>query len=201
MNLKNFKSLEELYFSYYLEELKEAGYIKSWRYEISKFQLTEPYIRTYLKQLKTKIVEKEEFLLHGSSITADFTILWTEKAKNIFYLDNYYAIKDIKSIPFRLGELGIKTSYIEIKPTNESKTSSSISFPYKQKFCLNEYGIYIQKIKPFDSKKKCLFSDTFTPNDVIKSQIYLKDCKYGKKGDSKIKYEIKTLNEFIKNKK
>ena len=192
-----YKSKEELYFSFYLEELKEAGYVKSWGYEVSKFQLTEPYSRSYLKQLKTKVKEEEEFLLHGSSITADFTINWRTKADGIFVLDDGEAVLKVKDIPFRFqNELSFK-SQIEVKAINESKTSSSYSFPYKQKFCLYLHNVFIQKIKPFDPEKKCLFSDTFVPDKVLQCEKYKRDSKHGKKGESKIKYKIKTLEEFV----
>jgi len=195
-----FKSDEELYFSWYLEELQEAGYIESWGYEISKFQLTEPHSRKYLKQMKTKVKEEDEFLLHGSSITADFTIDWSKKALNVFVADSSIPVVKIKELPFRLGEEGWEDfliSYIEVKPIVEIQ-NSSVSFPYKQKFCLDRHGIYIQKIKPFDTKKKCLFSDTFFPKKVLECQKYKVNCKGGKIGESKIKHKIvRTLKEFV----
>lgn len=194
-----FKSDEEKYFSYYLDELKEAGFVNEWSYETSTFELCKPYSRKYQKQLKTKVVEKEEFLLHKSSITIDFTIIWDYKASNIFFLNGFYPIScDIKTIPFRLIKPIGNCSYIEIKPTNESTTTSSISFPLKQKQLMKDHHVYCQKIKPFDLKgKNCLFEKTFVPKKVLKEEVYKRDSKFGRKGESKFKFKTKSLTEFL----
>ena len=196
-----FKSQVEEYFSYYLEELQETGYIDEWFYENDTFELSESVSEPYLLQGKYKILEKTEHLLHKASITADFTIVWTDKAKNIFYLDRRVPINcNIKDIPFRIGDgANNSISYIEVKGSSEAKTSSSISFPYKQKWLYFKYGIYIQKVKPFAPKRKSgiLFQTTFTPKKVIDIERYVRDCKYGRQGESKIKYDYRTLNQFI----
>ena len=198
----NFKSQVEEYFSYYLEELQEAGYISEWFYENDTFDLSDSISEPYLLQGKYKILEKTEHLLHKASITADFTIVWTDKAKNIFYLDRRVPINcKVKDIHFRLddGVVDEPTSYIEVKGSHEANTSSSVSFPYKQKWLYFKYGIYIQKIKPFAPKPKSniLFQSTFTPKKVIDIERYVRDCKYGRQGESKLKYDYRTLNQFI----
>jgi|GEM_PF-2407877 hypothetical protein len=195
-----FKSQVEEYFSYYLEELQETGYIREWSYESDTFDLSESVSEPYLQQGKYKVLEKAEHLLHKASITADFTVVWTDKAKNIFYLDRGEPIDcNAKDIPFRINNMGAPTSYIEVKGSHEANTSSSISFPYKQKWLYDKDDIYIQKIKPFAPKTKSgiLFQSTFTPKKVIDIERYARDCKYGRKGDSKLKYNYKTLNQFL----
>ena len=201
-----FKSQVEEYFSYYLEELQEAGYISEWFYENNTFDLSDSISEPYLLQGKYKVLEKTEHLLHKASITADFTIVWTDKAKNIFYLDREVPINcKVSEIPFRISwkahQWPFPISYIEIKGSSEAKTSSSVSFPYKQKWLFWKEGIYIQKIKPFAPKKKSgiLFQSTFTPKKVIDIERYVRDCKYGRQGESKLKYDYKTLNQFIYN--
>jgi len=199
MNNK-FKSQVEEYFSYYLEELQEAGYISEWFYENDTFDLSDSISKPYLLQGKYKVLEKTEHLLHKASITADFTIIWADKAKNIFYLDRGIPINcNVKDIPFRINNMEEPTSYIEVKGSHEANTSSSISFPYKQKWLYNSNDIYVQKIKPFAPKPKSniLFQNTFTPKKVIDIERYIRDCKYGRKGESKLKYDYKTLNQFI----
>jgi hypothetical protein len=195
---EDFKSQEEYYFYLYCEELKDAGFIKEIEYESSTFDLCKPYSRRYLQQLKTKIVQKEEYLLHKSSITADFTIKWTEKAINIFVLDSEIPILcNVKDIPFRASEsiFIIPYSLIEVKPTNESTITSSISFPLKQKQLQRDYGLYIQKIKPFDLKKKCLFYETFVPKKVSQLEVYK---RLPNVGETKFKYKTRTLEEYLK---
>ena len=54
-NKYEMKSIVELYFSYYLDELQEAGFIKDWEYETFTFQLAEPVKYFYLKKKYSKV--------------------------------------------------------------------------------------------------------------------------------------------------
>jgi hypothetical protein len=201
--MNKFKSTEELYFSYYLEELKEAGFIYNWIYESSKFNLTEKVELNYIKQMKNKLKNETEFLLHPSSITADFTIEWNILAEDIFYLNVNKAVKNIKIIPFRLSDINggaSLKSLIEIKPLGTFKANTSnISFPYKQKFVCKTHGIYIQKIIPFNLKPKpsSLFYNTFVPKKVIELETYKVNTKIAHVGDTKFKFKPITLLEYL----
>lgn len=206
----DFKSREEEYFSYYLEELKQAGFVKDWGYEVNTFTLSEPVVNYYYKNVRGKTVVKSEHLLREASITADFSILWDKKAENIFYLNTEVPIKgSVRDIPFRVNttveEDGEQKfiSYVEIKAYYEKNTSSSISFPYKQKWLYDKTGIYIQKIKPFSPKKSkradTLFNLTFTPRKVINLEVYRRNTSKNRIGESKLNYDVKTLNEFLFN--
>lgn len=197
------KSKEELYFSYYLEELKDAGFVKKWGYESDTFKLSDSISLPYCTNSRKGILTKEEHILRESSITADFTIYWNlDKAKNIFILDSKTPINvKVKLIPFRMGMLSERdVSYVEVKASNEIRTSSSISFPYKQKWVYDKYGVYIQKIKPFHPTKKSdiLFQNTFTPMNVIEQEVYKVKCSGGNVGDSKLKYPVRTLQDYLK---
>ena len=196
--MNKFKSTEEEYFSYYLEDLKEAGYIEWWGYEVSTYILSEPLSLGYLQlDKKGNIKAKMEHLLREATITSDFTIKWLEKAKNVFYLDYSEEINcNVKDIPFRVDSIFDKTSQVEVKGSMEFNTTSSISFPYKQKWCYQLHKVYIQKIKPYHQKDGLLFDKTFTPKKVIELEVYARDCKFGKKGQSKLKYNVKTLKQY-----
>lgn len=195
-----YRSFIELYFSYYLNELKEAGFIEEWWYEVDTFKLSESVKSPYLKQLKNKEVVEEEHWLQEATITADFKIKWKHVATNLFVLWPRFAVKSVKVIPFRQSKIDYEDdvwpflfSWIETKGNSESSTSSSISFPYKQKWCYQKHGVYIQKIKPLQ-----LFQDTFTPNKVLELEKYVRDCKFGTKGSSKLHYNPRTLEEYLK---
>ena len=200
----NFKSNLELYFYYYLKELEEYGFVTNVGYEISTFILTKPYTREYLFQGKKKVLLKSEHLLHKSSITSDFTFDFLPKAEGIFYIGKNPIKCLAKEIPFRLANEDISNlqCLVEVKSVQErSATSSNISFPYKQKFCLEKYNKLIYKVKPYSSQGRgCLFEQTFTPARVLKHERYLKNCKYGLKGESKIKFNIKTLKQYLNEK-
>lgn len=191
-----YKSLEEVYFAAYLEELRINGFISSFHYEKHTFELTDSVSIPYLKQLKTKVVSKDEHILAKTSLTSDFTIYWNDKASNIFFLDKS-PIRNVKRIPFRVDN-NLKISEVEIKAINESNTSSSISFPVKQKWVYDKHKIFIQKIKPFDPKNvKSLFTLTFYPEFVINDLTYKRTTKFGIKGTTKIKGKFKTIKTFL----
>ncbi len=201
--MNQFKSTIEEYFSYYLNELKDNGFIEWWKYESNTYNLSDSISSIYLQyDKKGNIKEKSESLMREASITSDFTIKWLEKAKNVFYLDRtepIHYMSRIKQIPFRVDNIIDKISQVEIKGSSEASTSSSVSFPYKQKWCYQMYNIYIQKIKPFHPTKGLLFEETFTPLKVMEYEIYKRDCKWGKAGTSKIKYKNITIEQFLQN--
>ncbi len=191
-----FKSKEELYFSYFIDELSAAGFIKSWGYEVSKFELSKPVVLNYVLQMKTKTKSDTIHLAHGATCTSDFTIEWDASAIDIFVLRGITPVtKDrLRLIPFydMLGK-----SEIEIKPESEFM-NSSVSFPYKQKWVLDKHGVLIQKIKPFGKKGKgTLFDQTFYPAKVLAEETYKVNTKQGKIGESKLKFKTRTLKEFL----
>lgn len=197
------KSDIEVYFAMYLQELKDHGFIKEWYYEKDTFELFKGYSRNFTIQLKTKTKESSEVLLEKASLTADFTVEWDERSRNIFFLDTSVPIKiPVSNIPFRLcsEDNNLLISYIETKGFNNSvTTSSNHSFPYKQKWVKQLHGVLVQKIQPFTYKKNgnALFQSTFYPEEVLKSEIYLTNTKWGKKGTSKIKHRVVKIKEFI----
>lgn len=195
-----FKSLEELYFSYYCDELIESGFAEKAVYEEVTFNLSGPVKFESIKQLKTKAKTVVNHLLHGSSCTADFSILWTPKALGIFAHDiSKSTAADIPKIPFMfVGNSSHLISHVEIKAENESSTSSSVSFPYKQKWVFQRYSVLVQKIQPFGKKKTdTLFRKTFYPKAVLANEVYKVNCAGGRVGESKIKHKTKTIEEFL----
>jgi len=203
INKYEMKSHIELYFSWWLDELQEAGYIEEWEYEKDTFKLSDPIRLSFIEKLITKIKRREETILEKAPCTAYFTIKWTKKAANVFYLDRCIPVKGkVSAIPIRLANVNGKDliSYVETKGNNESSTSSSISFPYKQKWVYQLYGVLIQKVKPFSYtvNSNILFQKTFYPKKVLEVEKYKRDCKYGKKGTSKLKHQTKTLSQFLK---
>ena len=193
-NNYNLKSHLEWMFCCYLDELKEAGFIKEWNYETVKFELTERIYLPYLVQLKTKIVSQQECLLRENTYQPDFPVVWDLSAKNIFYLDRDTPITTkISNIPFRLHTSNsTMVSLIEAKPDFE-KLNSSIEFNLIQKQLYKEQQIYVQKVKI-----PTIFKDTFIPKKALDTYIYLRDTEKNKKGDSKFKFKTKTLDEYLK---
>ena len=199
------KSFLEYYFALWLNTLVSAGYIDRWTYEETKYPLFGGLKLPYKKQLKTKVVDTEEHIFAVASYTEDFSIFWNIKSRNIFYLDpNTPTAKPTREIPFRLcnpAVLDYLVSMVDVKSTNASTTSSSVSQPYKSKWVYKTYGILIHKIYPFSlgkiDYKKTLFYRTFFPEEVLRLERYKKDCKWGNRGELKVKYPTNTLKEFL----
>lgn len=195
-----FKSELEYTFCLFLEQLQEEGFIQEFGYETIKFKLSPSVYSYYLKQLKTKIKEEEEFLMRENTYQPDFPIKWSEKAKNLFYLDRNVPITcKITDIPFRLSKDSVfvgeenLTTYVEVKPIFEGKLNSSKEFPLIQKQLWQDQGIFVQKIKPEN-----LFKETFVPDKLIASNVYQKQSKFGTRGSSKYKFNVRTLEEYLK---
>ena len=73
--------------------------------------------------------------------------------------------------------------------------STQYTFPLKQKWLYKDYGIYTNKIVPDK-----LFESTFTPKKVIDTEVYKRDIpnRNIKMGDTKLKYKITTIKEWLK---
>ena len=195
-----FKSELEYHFCLFLEQLQEAGFIQEFGYETVKFELSPSVYSYYLKQLKTKIKEEEEFLMRENTYQPDFPIKWSEKAKNVFYLDRNVPITcKVTDIPFRLAKDSVfigeenLTTYAEIKPKFEGRLKSSTEFMLIQKQLWQDKRIFVQKIQP-----ELLFKETFVPDNLIASNVYQKQSKFGTKGSSKYKFHVRDLQEYLK---
>ncbi len=195
-----FKSELEYNFCLYLEQLQEHGFIQEFGYETVKFELSPSVYSYYTRQLKTKIKEEEEFLMRENTYQPDFPIKWSEKSKNLFYLDrDVPIICKITDIPFRLSKESVivgeenLTSFIECKPKFEGKLNSSKEFPLIQKQLWQDKKIFIQKIKP-----EILFKETFVPDKLIASHRYKVNTKFGTKGDTMYRFPVRTLQEYLK---
>lgn len=178
-----FDSKEELYFSWFIKELVEAGYIYLYTKITDSYQLTNGLTWNYIKPMK-KVPDKllKQTILKPSVYTPDFKIQWTEKALGIFVtelIDN----KDKKKIttPFICQNM---VSIIEIKGNFDSNNMSRLAIN-NIKFLYEKYGLYVNLIKI-----PGIFNKTFTP---IR---YLNTDKSNK--TRKINYKnIGTLRTFI----
>jgi len=148
---QDFDSKEEMYFSWYLDELVDAGYVRNYDLHPREFILTNKQTVQVEKQLKTKVKVIEKTFLQPHVYTPDFYIRWLHNADDIF-------LSKIKgSGVFWAATPVLIDSFIEIKPTF-SRYNMARVFSLNQKWMYNKYGIYVQLIKPFK-----LFKDTFTP--------------------------------------
>lgn len=179
-----FDSSEELYFSWYLEELKNAGYIIEYYREVEPFDLLQPVVFKWNKKLKTKEKEMEFNILREHIYTPDFKIIWDESARGIFVVTEGFTAESRANIPFvgqKLDEDSL-VSYIEIKPIFDQNNMTRL-FTINQKWVYDKVKIYVQKIIPIK-----LFKSTFVPKRYLRTD--------GGRAPRLIKFQIKKLKDF-----
>jgi hypothetical protein len=182
---------EELYFSYWLDELKDAGLIVSYTYQPPPWTLTIDRRINVINQLKrsAKLIERQ--LLKPWTYGADFRITFYKeintKIQNVF--------QDILCITLPMPYFITHSNYcyVEIKPVarNPRQAMSDNKFPLNQKAVFDKWQTYVNKCIPDK-----LFAKTFTPKKVILEEVYKVNCKGGKVGESKLKYKVRTFDEF-----
>ena len=138
-----FDSKEEIDFYKWALELQQSGYISKIIYHPEPLELSGRAVKTIEVKLKTKIKEKDKFLLNPHEYTADFILYPNEK----------------------FWELGVKLEvspdgliYIDVKGT-WNKYESDTKFSINQKWVYQKYGIFVNKVIP-----KKLFKKSFAPN-------------------------------------
>lgn len=198
---------DEMYFTWYLDELQEYGYIESYEREPETINVLPAYVHTREKHFVNKENESEEFnLLQPITYTYDFRVIWDQSAKNIF------TEPFNKDKPFKFGEPTFIShyikmqdevklvSYVDVKPHVSAasfgggKLASYYTFPFIQKFLMSNMGLYINKAIPKNQGKygvnTCLFAKTFTPNRY----------KFTDKATMlrKIKWRVVSITSYVK---
>lgn len=148
-----FVSKEELYFSWWLEDMKEAGFVEDYFYEPTTFLLCEKVVKEYTEiielKTKTKVNNKQITLLQDLQYTPDFKVVFRKIPgffeKNFFIQNNVWWVD-------------CKGSFIG------RNNNSAITFPLNQKFMYYRHGILVEKIIP-----QKLFKTSFTPKRYIRT--------------------------------
>ena len=153
------RSDEEISMVYWLQEAVEHGLVESWEYEPKEFCLVtgKNYDEHIQKKTKIKVVERH---LHKPLLyTPDFRITLSELGISAFSKLFKHGILTAQS----LKEYG--TIWIDVKGVFNPYQGDDQLFKLKQKVLFQEFGIWAQKVIPYDSKKKnVLFKQTFAPD-------------------------------------
>lgn len=182
MKIGEFDSLEEMYVSWYLEELERAGFIQEYRLHPETFRLSPRQCYRETKVGKRKDTEKEVCFLREHEYTPDFSIRWNFSAMGKFYKYMHIALLgvDRKKYMFWLaGELSI----IDVKPMFDQNNMTRL-FTINQKWLYSQQGVYVQKVIPQD-----LFQKTFTPERFLLTNK--------NKTPRKLKYTPRSLSEYL----
>lgn len=197
-------NLLEIYFEWYLTELKENGYIKSFYREPFPITINEAVNHTRY-DFKTKNVKTEQYqLLRENIYTADYVIIWNQIANELFY-NIIDPVKPIRTwCPFfaMIDGKGEHYTICDVKrPSGAGKFGNNASdyiFPVVQKVIYNMHKIMVTKVIPIPMVSKgevksgntvSLFTTTFVP----KRYLFTDGGLQGRV----INYRKQTLREYI----
>lgn len=185
LTFENADSKEEVYFSWWLNELLDAGFIVDWEYQSKTYTLSERFQYQVCKKLKTKTKIEDRLLLHPHTYTPDFIIKWNKAAYSIFYMDIGDGM-DIKKFPI-VAQQGIST--IDVKPAAWGRGDDFMKlFTVRQKWLFQRHSVYVQPVV-VTGKKTALFESTFTPGRFLFTDK--------SKAARKLKFRPVMLNEFL----
>jgi hypothetical protein len=185
LNKEELDSDEELYYSWYLSELCDHGYIKSVISQPTSFTLSSGLNHTFIKSMKTKDKILEETIIKPSVYTTDFYIKWTDKALGVFINPLSTDDKIMKGLVTRLDICDDSlNSYTEVKPEFDQNNMTRLART-NIKWVWDNHGVYINL-----SVIPKLFKKTFTP------QRYLTTNLSGK--PRKLDYNPRSLQEYLK---
>jgi len=173
-----FDSDQELWFSYYLEELKQNGYIISYTHDVKPITLTEGlYIEVIkpMKRVPDKILKKK--ILPPRVYTADFKIEWVPDKFWGSSFEKFFRPSTSKDGK-RLFEV------IEVKPDFDQNNMTRL-FKQNQAWIWDKYQIFVTLVK-----LPSFFKRTFTPKEFLLTDITKKKRKTN--------FPIITFDQFIK---
>jgi len=180
--MNKFDSKEELYFSWYLDQLKASKYINHWERNETSYSLTKGLAHQYTKPMK-KVADKalEQTILAPSEYTPDFIIYWEDKAIGTF-VSVLNATKGKIDTPF-ICELPELVSIVETKADFDRNNMSRLAVN-NIKFVYEIYSVYINMVK-----LPGLFNKTFTPDRFLMTDKTFTPRKLNYKN-------VRTLREF-----
>lgn len=181
-----YKSNEELYMSWYLNDLSANNIINRYMYESNTFTLSKAKSYPILRLLKTKTKIDELSLLQEHVYTPDFLIEWNEDYKNIFFriIDDDTCTSKPPWFAIRSKQNNKPYTFFEVKPIFDQNNMTRC-FRITQKWLYDKYGLYVELVTIPD-----LFKKTFVP-----SRYRLTDKS---RQIRKINFNIRSIEEYIK---
>jgi len=180
----NFDSKEELYFSWWLDQLKASKYVNRWERNEASYNLFGGLVHSYIKPMK-KVANKilTQTILHPSIYTPDFIIYWEPKAIGIFVSKQSKTEGKIMTLFLCTDDEMI--SVVETKADFDRNNMSRLAVN-NIKFVYEKYKVYIDMVK-----LPSLFDKTFTPDRYLMTDKTFIPRKLNYKN-------VRTLSEFIK---
>lgn len=195
-----FESDEEMFMSWYFEELKEIGAVTEIVLQPKSFKLSSEILHTWIKPMK-KVADKisEEIIMSSHLYTADVLVYWDPAFLGTI-ITSLDTTDKITTSPSNLTKFFVNKdkegrffSVVEIKPIFDQNNMTRAA-KINQKWVWDKYGIYVQFAIPDK-----IFKNTFTPVKYDTHKRYKRDNskKKIKKGDTMLKYKRVALKDYI----
>jgi len=168
-NGEQYASKEEIYFSWFLDDLKELSHIKYTWYQPETFTLIPAPKYCWTQKNVKSTTEKKGNIMDSLKYTPDFQIVWSRKG-----IEDYVYILNKENISMRSRNRkpfvairdkddtgGDLISYVDVKGSF-GQHGDAVKFPVLQKTIFLTKGIYVEKIVP-----KKLFAKTFYPERYL----------------------------------
>jgi hypothetical protein len=162
----------EDWFEFWVQDLIDRGYILKLltTKDMLPFVLFDGLsITGAVKNSKNQFVGRKKNLLERIIYTPDFTIIWAEKAKGVFYIPfEEDTLLNTKMLSHTHNNLDFTPIEVKAPPGYGGRNTSDASFRVKQKWTWEKYKIFVQKVylyplKPKASSTLYLWQNTFTP--------------------------------------
>lgn len=175
-------SLEEAYFSWWLDELREAGFIREWR-RAASHELFPPVTHSYVSEYKTpktgqvRRKTKSKKLLSSLTYTPDFEIVWSLQA----YARVFVPMAQCSGADLLVGDPGCRmiaqpsggsqwTSIVEVKPRivgRSSMNTGRLQLARATRAALFHLkGIYVHQVE-IGTNAGSWFDKTFVPDRFL----------------------------------
>lgn len=179
-------SQSEVYFEWWLEELKSAGLVIDFS-RGQTFNLIDPLAFDFNQHYKTKEpLIKQVNVLRNVAYTPDYKVLFNKKLLGKLYanLEGRNILDDGRApFPGNIWQeiLFLTTDtnyfsetslvYFDVKPPSHAirfsgALGSSRDFPIKQHLMYSVHNIFVNKVIPY-GQKECLFTKTFLPKRYL----------------------------------
>jgi len=183
--MMKFNSNEELYFSWFLDDLIKHGIINRYLYESNSFILSGRKSYTYNKQLVTKVKPIRLSLLDEHIYTPDFLVEWNDDYYGIFFRD-IESVNCFTKPPFfsvRSKKNNLPYTFFEVKG-NFDRNNMTRLFRINQKWLYDKHGLYVHLVTIPD-----LFKRMFIPERYFKTD--------SNRQLRKINFGIKKFDEYF----
>lgn len=177
------ESSEELYFLWYLRELKNLGYIKGFR-RAETYTLSEVVSKKYIKPMK-KIEDKylNQTLVRSHVFTPDYVIWWEKESVGVLATDLEDIFDYHKTAFICQREHREFFSIVEIKGGYDKNNMERLA-KVNIKWLHSKRGIFVNLCKV-----PKVFEKTFTPTRYLLTNKTMKERN--------LKYNPRSLEDFI----